>query len=431
MKATRTLPLLAASLLLAGSLTGCSLKKHTFTVYAEGDYISEALLESFTEETGIKVNYVTGDRTPAHLEETYFGDSSDPESALSEALGQSDSDSDPADAASEEEEADTSPLSVLQASRAQSETSSASGDGSGSAEPDYDPAEYDVIFTSGSVISELAEAELLLPLSYESIDQVSNIDSEFIGLSYDPNNLYSVTTLWGTLGLLVNTSLVSEQVNTWGVLLDSAYQGQIVMPSTAEECIPVALLAGGLGASVTDETSLNAVYDLLETQRPLVADYAGRDAFLLMQNNQAALYPCYSGDAVAMMSENPSLTFVIPQEGTVRQTFGYCVAADTIYSDEAHQFINYMCSAENLAKNAVYAKYAATSTAAREQMDESWSGNLLLYPDSSVTENISTLSGLSGDLKTLSDEKWAALTAQSADPADQSAGDSSGASSQS
>ena len=52
---------LVLAILLVGTLFGCAAKEDSNTLYVLnwGDYIDEALLTQFEEETGIQVNYTT------------------------------------------------------------------------------------------------------------------------------------------------------------------------------------------------------------------------------------------------------------------------------------------------------------------------------------------------------------------------------------
>lgn len=59
---------LALILVLASALTGCG-KDTSLTVYAEGDFIKQDLIDAFTEDTGIKVEYLVGTRTPAETQD--------------------------------------------------------------------------------------------------------------------------------------------------------------------------------------------------------------------------------------------------------------------------------------------------------------------------------------------------------------------------
>ncbi|MCD8050763.1 MAG: spermidine/putrescine ABC transporter substrate-binding protein [Clostridiales bacterium] len=409
--------LLALTALLCACLTGCG-EKHTFTVYADGDYISQSVLDAFTEETGIEVTYVTGSRTPEAEEETLFEDTSTQTaaSAVEEALSPaSDDERDPYDDAY----SGMTLVEILQSTRdasiAEAEEKAAKKGDASIGEIEYDPAVYDVILTDGATLGELVENDLLLPLDASLVTNGDNINEEFTGLDYDPDSRYTVTTMWGMLGVLWNTQLVEEQLTSWDDLWNEAYAGQIIMPDSLRDCLSVALLSLEKYPNATKESTLNAAFDKLEEQQPLVADYSNRDAFILMQNNRAALYPCFSGDALSMMGENANLAFLIPSGGTCRITFGYAVAADSQYSEEAMEFINYMCSATNLAKNAVYSKYSLTSDAAKEQLDDYWSTNPVAYPDESILTGTQIITTFSAENRELVNQRWAQLTGQTTD----------------
>ncbi|MCC8076199.1 MAG: spermidine/putrescine ABC transporter substrate-binding protein [Clostridiales bacterium] len=410
------LPLLALTALLCACLTGCG-EKHTFTVYADGDYISQSVIDAFTEETGIEVTYVTGSRTPEAEEETLFEDTSTQTaaSAVEEALSDSDDERDPYDDAY----SGMTLVEILQSTRdasiAEAEEKAAKKGDTSIGEIEYDPAVYDVILTDGATLGELIENDLLLPLDTSLVTNGDNINEEFTGLDYDPDTRYTVTTMWGMLGVLWNTQLVEEQLTSWDDLWNEAHAGQIIMPDSLRDCLSVALLSLKKYPNATKEETLNAAFDKLEEQQPLVADYSNRDAFFLMQNDRAALYPCFSGDALSMMSENANLAFLIPSGGTCRITFGYAVAADSQYSEDAMTFINYMCSPTNLAKNAVYSKYSLTSDAAKEQLDDYWSTNPVAYPDESILTGTQILTTFSAENRALVNERWAQLTGQTTD----------------
>ncbi|MCD8009146.1 MAG: extracellular solute-binding protein, partial [Clostridiales bacterium] len=291
--------LLGLTALLCACLTGCG-SKQTLTVYADGDYISQSVLDAFTEETGIEVTYVTGSRTPEAEEETLFADTSTQTaaSAVQEALSDNDG-QDPYD----DPYSGMTLTEILQSTRdasiAEAEEKAAKKGDTSIGEVEYDPSVYDVILTDGAPLGELLENDLLLRLDLSQLTNRKNINAEYTGLDYDPNNRYTVTTMWGMLGVLWNTQLVNQQLTSWDDLWDEAYAGQIIMPDSLRDCLSVALLSLEKYPNATKESTLNAAFDKLEEQQVLVAEYSNRDAFLLMQNDQAALYPCFSGDALS------------------------------------------------------------------------------------------------------------------------------------
>lgn len=393
--------------------------RHVFTVYQEGNYISQAVLDAFTEETGIEVKLITGDRTPQAFETTLFGDTSTQtaEEQVQEAL-MADASTDPADEAAEVEVDPYEGMSlaeILQSThdatiqRAE-EKAAKKGQEVNYDELEYDPAEYDVVLTDGIMLGELVERDLLMDLNTAEMTNRGIINEEYRSLPYDPDGSHTVTTMSAYLGLLVNVDLAQVQLTRWDALWDESYNGQVVMPSLPQDSAAVAMLALGLPTDEITEENLNAAFDKLAEQKTLVSEYHNRDAFLLMENNLGALYPCYSGDALEMISENPSLIFMVPMGGTYRTTLGYGIAAESSFPEEAVQFLDYMCSADSLAKNAVYARYACTSDEAIALMDEGWSTNPILYPDHTVTDGSPILTTLPQELRNLCADRWEKLT---------------------
>jgi spermidine/putrescine transport system substrate-binding protein len=402
--------------------------RHVFTVYADGDYISQNLLDQFTQETGIRVRLVTGDRTPEAGANALLPEEEDA-SAVEEAKAQAIADGSATAAADEL----TLP-ELLQQPRDEvlakaQEKAAKNGEASvDESELVYPPSEYDVVLTDGATLGTLREQGLIQPLTYAKVSNLKNITSEYRKLSYDPEGEYTVTTMWEYVGLLVNTNLVNEQVTSWDVLWDEKYAGEIVMPGQVRDAMAVALLAMGENPASAEPARLNAALDKLEAQKDLVVSYSGRDAYLLLQNDKAAFYPCWSGDALAMMRENPALVYLLPPGGTYRTAFGYAVPADAKYTDDAHAFINFMCKTESLAINAVYSKYASTSEAAVDKLDESWSDNPVIYPAASVLASTPLLNPLPLDVADHCNLRWKAISTVPVQDSADGEGDSSAAS---
>ena len=63
------------------------------------------------------------------------------------------------------------------------------------------------------MISQLMEEGMLEKLDYSAIPNFSLIDDRFKNLPYDPTNEYTVPYTWGTVGIIYNTTMVSEPPN--------------------------------------------------------------------------------------------------------------------------------------------------------------------------------------------------------------------------
>ena len=68
---------------------------------------------------------------------------------------------------------------------------------------------------------------------------------------------------YGTLGILYNTTMVSdEEVSTWNVLWDEAYKDSIIMQNSVRDSFTPALRLSGYDINTTDENQLNDALDL-------------------------------------------------------------------------------------------------------------------------------------------------------------------------
>ncbi len=76
------------------------------------------------------------------------------------------------------------------------------------------------------------------------------------------------------------------------------------------------------------------------------------------------LAACYSGDAAMVAAENENISFFIPRNGAPLWMDSFVVAGASGKSAEAHRFINYMLRAEAAGANANFTWYGSTNSAA-------------------------------------------------------------------
>ena len=80
---------------------------------------------------------------------------------------------------------------------------------------------------------------MLAKIDYEKLPNYANIDDKFKDLPYDPQGQYSVPYLWGILGIIYNTTMVDEPVDSWDILWDEKYSGDILMIGNQRDAIAV------------------------------------------------------------------------------------------------------------------------------------------------------------------------------------------------
>lgn len=269
-----------------------------------------------------------------------------------------------------------------------------------------DPAGCDLLLADPERLSQLMEEGQLTELDWDRLASLPEIDPSYLGLSFDPENRYTVPGLWTTMGLLYNPTRTETRVTGWVNLFDGQFSGSLVMPEDSQTSFAVALTALGLDVNTQSSEDLTAAANYLTQQQPQVAAYRAdsqlADAF---QSGQAILAPCYAGVAIELMSQLPELSFVIPSEGSWRALLSYAIPANA-QQEEAYQLLNYLCQKDSQAKNGVYSGYSVVSPKAFDLLDSAWRSNPLAYPAVEQLERFPFLLGQTGELCSERQARW-------------------------
>ena len=230
---------------------------------------------------------------------------------------------------------------------------------------------YDVIIPSDYMIQRLISEELLQPLNKDNLNCYDLLVNDVLDLSYDPGNVYSVPYFWGTVGIVYDTTKVSEEElaeKGFNIFLDEKYKGDIYLYDSERDSFMMALKALGYSMNTESEEELNAAYDWLvqcvETMDPeIVTD----EIIDNMAQGRKAMGIVYSGDAAYIMSENENMGFYMPETGTNFWVDGMVIPANANNVELAHEFMDYVSSYEGAYDNSSYVGYTSPN---KEVMDE-------------------------------------------------------------
>jgi len=228
---------------------------------------------------------------------------------------------------------------------------------------------YDVVFPSDYVIEEMIKKDMLYKIDFNNIPNFKYVGDRFKNLNYDPTNEYSVPYFWGTLGILYNSEMVDEEVDSWDILWDEKYAGQILMLDSMRDTIGVALKKLGYSVNETDPAKLEEAKNLLIKQRPLVNGYYVDEITDMMINGDAAIALNWSGAAMDIYWEGAEhIKYVVPKEGANLWFDCMVIPKTSQHKAEAERFINFMLDPENAYLNSEYVGYASPVTTVFERL---------------------------------------------------------------
>ena len=267
---------------------------------------------------------------------------------------------------------------------------------------------YDMCFPSDYIIEQLIREDMLLPLDYDKIPNAKNIAQRMLDVTngFDPGNKYSLPYMWGTVGILYNTKMVDEDVDSWNILWDEDYKGQIWMYDSVRDAIAVSLLRLGYDINTRSEDEVNAAKDELIKQIPLLKGLGTDDIRTSMKNGKAALAVIYSGDAFDACENNSDLAYVVPKEGS-NVWFDNVVIPKTAKNVEAaHAFINFINDANLAARNSEYIYYSTPNQGALDLMDEDFVNNEIFNPSDEILGRCHVFHDL-GEFVQIFNDAWA------------------------
>ena len=272
------------------------------------------------------------------------------------------------------------------------------------------PEMYDVVITSDSIVSELIQTKSLAALNKDNIPNLENINPEFLNPLYDPGNKYSIPYLWGTTGIAINASVVTEDVTSWSILWDSNYSGNISMLNNKYEVMAVALKYLDYSINSNNLSQIAEAEELLLKQKPHLEGY--EDPVTIkdkLASGELSVAHVYVGEAYMAADENENISYIIPDEGAPLWIDTLVIPVDSPHKYTAEVFINYILEPEISASITNYQWCASPNQAAEEYIDDEILGDSGIYPPQDVLDKCEYFMELGGQTESEFNRIWSIL----------------------
>ena len=269
----------------------------------------------------------------------------------------------------------------------------------------------DIIIPSDYMVARLIAEGMLEELDFLKIPNYSLIDAKFKNLEYDPQGIYSVAYMTGTVGLIYNSRMIPDNITSWSALFDSRHTGQILMFDNPRDAFGIALKYLGYYQNTTSEAEIREAFELLVQQKPILQAYVMDQIFDKLESGEAAIGPYYAGDYLLMVEYNPDLVFVRPAEGSNRFVDAMCIPKGANNKQNAELFIDFMCRTDVALMNMDEVYYASANfEAAAEYAEElePWEYEIMFASDA-VLASCDVFSNLPGETLSLYDQLWIEL----------------------
>ena len=234
---------------------------------------------------------------------------------------------------------------------------------------------YDVVIPSDYMIERLMKEDFLQPLDKSLIPNMENMDDAVRGMSYDPQNDWSIPYFWGSVGLVYNHENVDPAVierEGWEILRNTDYAGHVYIYDSERDSFMMAFKALGYSMNTENPDEINAAYEwLLQMNNTMSPVYVTDEVIDGMMNGYKDIAVVYSGDAAVVLDENEDMSFYMPSQGTNIWCDAMVIPANAENPKLAHEFINYMLTYEAAFDNTETVGYTSPNAEVFEEMTSS------------------------------------------------------------
>ncbi|MGH7256631.1 MAG: polyamine ABC transporter substrate-binding protein, partial [Nitrospirales bacterium] len=267
---------------------------------------------------------------------------------------------------------------------------------------------YDVATPSDFTVSIMAQQGLLAELDLERISNAALLDERLRRLPFDPDHRHSIPYLWGTVGIGYDSERVPTPPESWDVLWDPRYKGQISMLNDQREVFGVALVSLGHSLNAREPRIIQEAKAALIKQKPLVKTYTSENYDQLLVSGEVVLAHGWGGAVARAMRERPSIRYVVPREGGTIWTDCLVVLKTSRHQDLAMEFINFLLDTKVAAQTTNRLMFASANREATRLVVASVRDNPAVYPSEEVFSRLEWMTDV-GEAIRLYDRAWTEL----------------------
>jgi spermidine/putrescine transport system substrate-binding protein len=266
------------------------------------------------------------------------------------------------------------------------------------------PSGYDVVVPSDEIMSRLIADGKLEHLDPTKLPNFKYIAARFRGMSFDPQNEYSVPFHWGTTGVAYDTKRMPVAPDSWAALFNPTVAAKGAILDDPREVFAAALRIDGAALSTVTAEQLSKARQLIAKAKPRA--WESQPQKMLIQGD-VTVAQMYSGDAAQVAAERGGIAYVIPKEGGTIWLDNLSIAKGSAQLELAHRLINFLMRPDVAGANTNFKKYPSPNEAAKPYIRKEILENPIIYPSEADLKRCTTLGEMQPEMKKKMMESWA------------------------
>ncbi len=274
----------------------------------------------------------------------------------------------------------------------------------------------DIIAPTSWLVGRLIALGWLDKLPIDQVPNVANLRPDLMNPSWDPTGEYSLPWQTGFAGIAYNIDATGRELNSTADLFDPEFNGKIGMLTEMRDTMGLLMLAEGVDIStVSTFDAAASAFEKLEAAKNdgQIRRFTGNDYLNDLSTGNFAACVGWSGDVVQLAIENPSIRFVIPEEGGTSWADAMVMPKGAANRDAAAQWMNFCYDPVQAAQITAWVQYVspvAGVQAELEKIDPELAVNPLLFPDDATVARTFAFANLAEDVEAEYDARFAEIT---------------------
>jgi putrescine transport system substrate-binding protein len=244
--------------------------------------------------------------------------------------------------------------------------------------------------------------------------------------AHDPGNEHGVIYMWGTTGIgydagKIEAIMPDAPVDSWSLVFDPNIVARfkdcgVSVLEDPTDIVGTVLLWLGRDPNSEAQEDLDAAEAALLAIRPYIRKISSAQVIEDLANGEVCIAVGYSGDVLQAQSraeetgQAVDIRYSIPAEGALLWFDTLAIPADAAHPDNAHAFIDFLMKPEVAAANSDFVYYANANAAATALVEEELRNNPGVYPTPEVKARLQPNLTKSADFTRLLNRAWTRFT---------------------
>ena len=279
-----------------------------------------------------------------------------------------------------------------------------------------DTIEPDIIAPTSWLAGRLINLGWVDPLPLDQVPNAANLRPDLQKPTWDPTGEYSLPWQTGITGIAYNVDATGRDLGSVADLFDPELNGRIGMLTEMRDTIGLLLLGQGIDPStITSFEDAAAAFDQLSQAKAdgQIRAFTGNDYLDDLATGNFAACIGWSGDVVQLARDNPSVKFVIPEEGGMSWADTMVMPKGARNRDQAAAWMDFVYDPVQAAQITAWVQFVSPVVGVQEEvakLDPELAESPLLFPDDETLARLSAFANLSEDVEAEYDAAFSEIT---------------------